>query len=193
VREPDGHFISFEAPGAGSAPGQGTEATNVNSEGTVIGLWIDNNNVFHGFFRSRGGALMSFDVPDAQGTFPSIGPALSPLGVSTGQYTDGKGLIHAYVRQRTGAITSFDPPGSVETFAQGINPEGAIVGTFGDASGIGHGFLRKPDGAITSFDVPGSLSNTNAKDVSLFGVTTGFWNDGVTFITVLFDIRTVCS
>jgi hypothetical protein len=84
-------------------------------------------------------------------------------------------------------------PGSVETFAQGINPEGAIVGTFGDASGIGHGFLRKPDGAITSFDVPGSLSNTNAKDVSLFGVITGFWNDGVTFITVLFDIRTVCS
>jgi probable HAF family extracellular repeat protein len=95
VREPDGHFISFEAPGAGSAPGQGTEATNVNSEGTVIGLWIDNNKVFHGFFRSSGGALMSFDVPDAQGTFPSIGPALSPLGVSTGQYTDGKGLIHA--------------------------------------------------------------------------------------------------
>jgi hypothetical protein len=48
------------------------------------------------------------------------------------------------------------------------------VGTFGDANGIGHGFLRKPNGAITSFDVPGSLSNTNAKDVSLFGVTTGF-------------------
>jgi hypothetical protein len=184
VRQPDGHFITFEAPGAGSGPNQGSEVCNINSEGTIVGLYIDKNNVFHGFTRSRGGALTSFDAPDAgtvpdqgQGTFPSVGPALSPLGVSTGQYADGKGLIHGYVRQRAGAITSFDPPGSVVTFAGGINPEGAIVGTFGDANGIGHGFLRNASGFITSFDVPGSLSNTNAKDISLFGVITGFWND----------------
>jgi hypothetical protein len=176
VREPDGRFITFEAPGAGSGQNQGTEVTNINSEGTIFGSWIDSKNVSHGFFRSRGGALTSFDVSNAKGTFPSPGPALSPLGVSTGQYVDGKGVIHGYVRQRAGAITSFDPPGSVETFANGISPEGVIVGTFGDANG-GHAFLRKVSGAITSFDVPGSLSNTNAWDINLFGIITGYWND----------------
>jgi hypothetical protein len=179
---PDGRFVTFEAPGAGSGQSQGTEVTNINSEGTIVGLYIDKNNAFHGFSRSFGGALTPFDAPNAgagpnQGTSPSSGPALNPLGVSTGQYTDAKGSTHGYVRQRTGAITSFDPPGSVATFAEGINAGGGVVGTFGDNDGFGHGFLRNASGAIISFDVPGSLSNTNAKDISLFGVITGFWND----------------
>jgi catechol 2,3-dioxygenase-like lactoylglutathione lyase family enzyme len=182
VRDPDGHFITFEAPGAGSGQNQGTEVADINSEGTIVGLWIDSNNVFHGFFRSRLGALTSFDAPNAgtgldQGTSPSTGTALSPLGVSTGQDTDGKGIIHGYVRQRAGAITSFDPPGSIITFAEGINPEGVIVGTFGDNNSVFHGFVRNVNGAITSFDVPGALLNTNAKDITLFGVITGLWND----------------
>ena len=181
VRQADGRFITFEAPGAGSGPGQGTIVCNINSEGTIVGTWIDHHDVFHGFFRSREGALTSFDAPNAgtgsmQGTSPSFGPALSPLGVSTGQYVDGKGQFHGYVRLRAGAITSFDPSGSINTFANGISPEGAIVGTFGDANG-GHAFVREPSGVITSFDVPGSLSNTNAWDINLFGVITGYWND----------------
>jgi hypothetical protein len=156
--------------------------TAINSEGTIVGLWIDKNNVFHGFLPSRGGALTSFDAPNAgtgpnQGTFPSTGPTLSPLGVSIGQYLDGKGVVHAYVRQRTGTITQFDPPGSVTTYAEGINPQGAVVGTYGDSNGIFHGFLRTPSGEITSIDVPGFLNNSNAKDITLFAVIVGLWND----------------
>jgi hypothetical protein len=182
VREPDGHFITFEAPGAGSGPNQGTEVADINSEGTIVGVWIDSNGAYHGFIRTRAGALKSFDAPNAgtgmgQGIIPSATTALGPSGVSTGQYVDGKGTYHGYVRQRAGAITSFDPPGSTNTLAEGINPEGTIVGTFGDKNNVGHAFVRNAHGAINTFDVPGALNNTNARDITPYGVITGLWND----------------
>jgi hypothetical protein len=182
VRRPDGHITTFEAPGAGSAPGQGTEVADINSEGVTVGLYIDSRNVAHGFFRSPAGTLTSFDAPNAgtgpgQGTAPSPSTALGPLGVLTGQYVDGQGVYHGLVRQRTGAIISFDPPGSTSTFSEGINLQGTVVGTFGDSNFVGHGFVRKANGEITSFDVPGALSNTNALDITPFGVITGYWSD----------------
>jgi probable HAF family extracellular repeat protein len=181
VREPNGRFITFDAPRAGSGPNQGTVAVDVNSEGTIVGLWIDSNGAYHGFFRSRAGALKSFDAPNAgtgvgRGTIPSPA-ALSPFEVSTGQYLDGKNIYHGYVRQRAGAITSFDPLGSIATFTEGINLEGAIVGNFGDKNNVYHAFVRSAKGAINVFDVPGALFNTNAKGITPFGLITGLWND----------------
>jgi probable HAF family extracellular repeat protein len=182
VREPDGRFITFDAPGAGSGPIQGTAALDINSEGTIVGVSVDSNGAYHGFIRTRDGAIKSFDAPNAgsgpnQGTFPSASKALGPSGVSTGQYIDSKGTQHGYVRQLTGVITSFDPPGSIATFANGINPEGTIVGSFGDKNNAGHSFVRNANGAINTFDVPGSFDASNAMDITPLGVITGNWGD----------------
>ncbi len=50
VRQPDGHITTFEAPGAGTGQGQGTQVSDINSEGIAVGLYIDSRNAVHGFF-----------------------------------------------------------------------------------------------------------------------------------------------
>ena len=48
LRKPDGRFIVFDAPRAGTGPNQGTAALDINLEGEIAGYTLDNNNVSHG-------------------------------------------------------------------------------------------------------------------------------------------------
>ena len=178
LREPGGHFITFDAPGAGTGFSQGTVADDINSEGTILGNVYDSNGAFHGFLRSRSGAFTLFDVPKAT-VIPASGSGLNAFGVSTGWYYLGTDFrtAHGYVRQSGGTITSFDPPGSKNTVPESINLEGTIVGTFTDAGFANHGFIRSANGTITTFDVPGSFNYTSAVGITPFGVITGSWAD----------------
>ena len=47
-----GQFTTFDAPGAGTSPGQGTLAAAINAAGTVSGMYWDANYVTHGFVRA---------------------------------------------------------------------------------------------------------------------------------------------
>jgi hypothetical protein len=50
---PQPTFITFDAPGAGTDPGEGTVPQAINPSGTITGTSIDVNFVFHGFLRPR--------------------------------------------------------------------------------------------------------------------------------------------
>jgi len=44
-------FTTFDAPGAGTAAGQGTVPLSINPAGAVAGWYIDASGVTHGFLR----------------------------------------------------------------------------------------------------------------------------------------------
>src|SRR5947208_16296267 len=56
-------ITTFDAPGAGTAAGQGTIAVGNNTPGAITGQFIDGNNVNHAFVRSNQGIFSTFDVP----------------------------------------------------------------------------------------------------------------------------------
>ena len=165
-------ITAFDAPGAGTGPGQGTLAFVINPSGAIEGQYVDANNVFHGFLRSRDGAITTFDAPGAgTGAFHGTQPfSMNPQGAITGFYTDDSGLSHGFVRAPDGSFTTFDAPGagipvalctpplicSTGTQGASINTAGAISGQYVDTSGVFHGFLRSRDGSITAFDAPGA-------------------------------------
>src|SRR6516164_7884337 len=67
-------IITFDAPGAGTAAGQGTTPIVINPAGVIAGFYVDPSNVVHSFLRSRAGDITTFDAPGAgtgafQGTF----------------------------------------------------------------------------------------------------------------------------
>jgi hypothetical protein len=65
----DGTIQTFDVPGAGTGPFQGTLVTvddGLNSEGDIVGGYIDSSNVLHGFIRLHDGEVLYFDPP-AQG------------------------------------------------------------------------------------------------------------------------------
>ena len=87
--------------GAGTGPGQGTIAGNINPAGTIALWFVDPGNVSHGYLRTKNGAITTFDVPGAgrgssQGTFPFCNNAADTI---TGWYIDSNGLQHGYLRR----------------------------------------------------------------------------------------------
>src|SRR5271170_1077314 len=54
----------FDAPGAGTGAYQGTVPNDINSGGEITGLYLDDNNVYHGFLLLDG-TFTTFDAPGA--------------------------------------------------------------------------------------------------------------------------------
>ena len=153
-------IITIDVPSAGTGPGQGTNPYAINPAGAIAGQYIDGNDVFHGFLRTRGGTITTFDVPGAE-PFGTAVRSMNPAEVITGWFADATNTAHGYVRARDGTISMFDAPGGgtgdfLGTFAEDINPAGVIAGLYEDDGLTVHGFVRAPDGTITSFDAPGA-------------------------------------
>src|SRR5262245_12506934 len=154
-------IITFDAPGGGTGPGQGTITFAINPAGTISGRYADSGGAIHGFVRTRDGAIITFDAPGA-GTGPRQGTrpfSINPAGTTAGYYNDASGVFHGFLRSRNGVITTFNIPGAGTgpgqgTFAGNINPADAIAGRYVDANDVAHGFLRGPNGSISTFDAP---------------------------------------
>src|SRR5215471_10760828 len=131
---------SFDAPGAGTGPNQGTQPFGINPSGVITGFYTDAGDANHGFMRNRNGAITTFDPPGA-GTGPGQGTnafSITPAGAIAGRYSDASDVFHGFLRTPDGAITTFDAPGAGTGANQGtrtaneegLSPAGAIVGGF---------------------------------------------------------------
>src|ERR1700761_5012188 len=94
------HITSFSAPGAGTGAGQGTGGFDINPQGTVVGSYLDDNNVFHGYECVSGcgsaDTFTEFNAPGA-GTAANQGTitfSINQLGVLAGFYIDSNTVAH---------------------------------------------------------------------------------------------------
>ena len=168
-------IITYEAPGAGTGAGQGTQAPGINPAGAITGFYWDDRSVAHGFLRAPDSRITTFDAPGAgsetvsgfYGTAVGLGGqgtyaiAINPEGAIAGTYIDKDNVMHGFLRSPDGRFTTIDVPGAGKGFALGteadnINSMGTIAGSYADANSVWHGFLRTPDGKITKFDVRGA-------------------------------------
>jgi hypothetical protein len=95
-----GNYVTFAAANyppccIWSAP------SGINPAGTITGSYNDGFEINHGFWRTRGGTVTTFDVPGAgtgfnQGTLP-IG--ITPGGVIAGLYRDANNVTHGFLFQ----------------------------------------------------------------------------------------------
>jgi hypothetical protein len=185
-------IATFDPPGGGTGPGQGTSALNIDPSGTIIGFTRDSNNARHAFIRSKDGSFTVFDAPGAgTGSFQGTRAyAINSDGTITGFFFDSVTVAHAYVRSKHGVITVFDAPGAGTGPGQGtiffspeiLNNDGEIAGHYVDSGGVSHGFLRDENGVITTFDAPGAGTGngqgTFSFAISQGGQITGFYFDG---------------
>jgi hypothetical protein len=166
-------FITFDAPGAGQASGQGTGcfaytgcSVIINNSGAITGYYLDANNVFHGFVRSRKGKFTSFEAPGADttpGDFNGTEPnAINDAGAIAGVYYDINNVAHGFLRSPEGGMATFDPPGSTATIPIAMNLESAIVGYYVDETGVFGGFLRRADGTFATWKDPNACNTANS-------------------------------
>ena len=190
-------IITFDAPGAGTAAGQGTIAFCLNPSGAIAGFTRDANNARHGFLRAPDGTFTIIDDPAAGTCSTNCGAigngqgtrayAINPSGVFVGFFPDNSARSHGFLRAPDGTFTQIDAPDAgtgpfpqgtfpSEITPMGINPAGAITGFYVDANSAQHGFVRAPGGQITEFDPTGSIF-TNPNAIDQLGDITGFYFD----------------
>ena len=177
----EGTFVTFDAPGAGMGPFEGTLPFAIDPAGVITGAYFDANFVPHGFLRFANGTVTPFDVPGAVSTYPSGGISLS--GAITGTYGGPNGS-GGFVRAPNGSFTTFDFgfPDLFVASPLSISPAGTIAGTYIDATDFAlHGFLRNPDGTTTTFEAPGAgtsfLQGTQPVSISPGGTVAGCYVD----------------
>jgi hypothetical protein len=197
LRNPDGKFTKFNAPGADTKAGDfnGTLPNAINDAGAITGVYYDASNEAHGFLRSPEGKFTTFDVPG--GTIGAINPiALNLEAAIVGVYQDQNGVFQAFLRRPDGTFETWSGPGACDatpatgcfgTGAFSINDFGTVAADYEDNSGnfVDHGLLRSPRGKFTTFEAPGSGSSSyqgtgspgSSVSVNQFGAVAGYYID----------------
>jgi len=111
-----------------------TQATAINNQDVVVGVYEDASGVFHGFIRQAGGSTETVDVPGAS-TAPGLGTVI--LGVNeagwvSGHFWDSSNAEHGFTRSPQGQFYQVDVPlpGVTATGGGGLNNQGIFVGHY---------------------------------------------------------------
>lgn len=193
IRTPKGDYVAFEAPGADTTPDSynGTVPSSINDLGVVVGQYYDASGASHGFLRSPGGELTTFNVPGQAGINPI---AINLEGEVDGYYVDSSNSIHAFLRTPNGKITTWSGPGACTgsyldgcygTGASNLNAFGIVAGGYEDANFVHHDFVRILGGELKVFDVPGAGTGATQGTgcpgcflgLNQFGAIAGIWSD----------------
>jgi hypothetical protein len=168
AQDHDSNFVTFHVPHSTY-----TSPLAINNALTVMGVYADAKNTYHGFIREIWGRIISFDPPGSTYTSPS---GLNDRGAITGFYVDSTGT-HGFLRSPEGAFTSFDVPDSPVTLPVGINDSDTIAGYYEDqnynTNHVVHGFVRSRHGTITSFDAGPAGGSTIPAAINGSGMITG--------------------
>lgn len=192
-----GKYVNFDAPGAmTSVPAGayvvGTEVSDMNNQGQVIGTYSSNSSIKRrGFVRDAQGIVHLLDDPSA-GIPSSDGPkslaitllhAINDAGTIVGMSLDPIGRSTAFIRRIDGTFQDFQCQPGYPASAESINNEGVIFGGCGTGSRW-NAMIRKPDGTFVTFSAPDSSAaqpwfGTYATSINNLGLSTGSYYDSI--------------
>jgi hypothetical protein len=174
-------FVSFDAPGAGTASNQGTFPTVINQSGAVAGIYTDSSGLLHQFLRMPSGTITEFDPPSltlTQLTGLNVHGEIVGYGFGFSS-TLHRSVTRGYLRSGTGAFIRVDAPGAIDTVPFAINDSGLVAGYYDDVTN--HGFIRDLDGNYLVLDEPsaggGSGQGTVPFAINAIGEVTGLYWD----------------
>lgn len=173
LRQPDGTFVSFDAPNADTANSSG--ANSINASGAIVGSFLDKSTeVAHGFLRLSDGTFTIFDAPGANTAAfggGTGGASINSQGDIAGQFVDVNGARHGFIRKADGTYTVFDVSSSqclgCAPNVQVINDNGVVVGTTQPNTGGPRVFLRAADGTLTLFAPGGAAGGGPTANVGM--------------------------
>lgn len=160
-------YSTIAPPGARSST-----AFGINARGAVVGTFVDQSFVQHGFLLSKGGFTV-IDVPGAKGT---IARGINSRGEIVGSYQlpgDPPEAARGFLRAKKGEFVNVHYPGHSWEIAQRILPNGTIVGCRHDYDMMEsmRGVTIQSDGA-SEIDAFGSMNNGATPGLDLM---VGFW------------------
>ncbi len=177
TRDAAGVLTIIDAPGAGTATGQGTYTAGVSNGGQIAGSYADSGGREHGFWLGPSGRFVIFDAPDSDETFAS---GINDSGQVSGfYYYDGfpAGPFGFIWTDGSPALT-FEPANTLYLYSARINSYGEVAGYFENTLGKSRLYYRDANGNITTFSPsPGPVSgDIYVAAINDSGTIVGYFN-----------------
>jgi hypothetical protein len=136
-----------------------TEATGINDEGDVTGLYLDSAGVQHGFVK-KGKTYTTIDV---KGDTDADAYAINNAGVMTVYAVNSAGGYDSFLYNGKKFTPIRDPnAGTLGTIVHTPNNKGQVDGSYYDSAGDVHGFLLDGGHYYTLDDPTGCKCDTRA-------------------------------
>jgi uncharacterized membrane protein len=168
VRAQEREYTTIPTP-AGT---RSATAFGINARGDVVGSFVDQSLVQHGFLLSKG----DFTVIDFPGAQATQARGINPRGDIVGNYSslgDPPNAARGFLLTKDGEFVNVPFPGHSWEIPQRILPDGTIVGCRHDHDNMEtmKGIVIGKDGA-SEIDAFGSMNNGATPDLQLM---VGFW------------------
>lgn len=168
VRAQDREYTNIAPQGA-----RASTAFGINPAGDIVGSFVDQSSVTHGFLLTKKGEFTVIDFPGARGT---IARGIGPDGDIVGSYTlpgDPGVAARGFLLTKHGEFMNVRFPGHSWEIAQRILPDGTIVGCRHneDQMETMRGVVIGKDGA-SEIEAFGSMNNGATPGL---GMVVGFW------------------
>jgi hypothetical protein len=155
-------ITTFDAPGAGTGSGQGTQSYSINASGVIAGCYRSGANEQYGFVRAVDGAITSISDSSFAGTYAyGINAAGTIVGNVWENGEGGSGMIYTDANFSVFTAPKEGTGNGQGTIGFSINAGGDTTGWFIDTNNAYHGWVRTPKGVLTTFDAPGDGAGSN--------------------------------
>ena len=155
-----------EVPGASA-----TYADFVNSDGTIVGSYIDADGLYHPYYMRPDGRFITVDDSEraAHREYLFV-HGINDAGISVSRVKLRGDIPRTYVgRVREGNI-ELKFPGAVSTEGWNINQDGSVVGNYISLDGRTHGFIARPVSQVEAESYSNAYTVTLSKGLNMLSV-----------------------
>ena len=157
--------IIIEYPGASE-----TFADFINSQGGMVGSYVDDDGTYTPYLRAADGRFVSFDLP-TQETYEFFyvhGQTDTKISVARGKVVGD--APRTYVGSFLGGLHELKVPGSVSTEGYNINQDASVVGHYDSTDGRRHGFIARLGTEEVSTAFSNAYTVTLSKGLNMLSV-----------------------
>ena len=157
--------IIVEYPGASE-----TFADFINSQGGMVGSYVDDEGSYTPYLRAADGRFVSFSLP-TQETYEFFyvhGQTDTKVSVARGKVVGE--VPRTYVGSFLGGLHELKVPGSVSTEGYNINQDASVVGHYDSPDGRRHGFIARLGTEAESDAFSNTYTVTLSKGLNMLSV-----------------------
>ena len=162
--------IIVEYPGAVE-----TFADFVNSQGGMVGSYVDDKGTYTPYLRAADGRFVSFNLPteETYQFFYVHGQTDTKISVARGKVVGD--VPRTYVGSFLGGLHELKVPGSVSTEGYNINQDVSVVGHYDSPDGRRHGFIARLNTEEVSTAFSNAYTVTLSKGLNMLSVPLEPW------------------
>ncbi|MCG9128071.1 T9SS type A sorting domain-containing protein [Candidatus Poribacteria bacterium] len=147
-----------------------TYADFINTEGRMVGSYVDPDGTFHPFTLTANGRFLSIDLQNASDYEYFFLHGINDVGTLVGRAQKYNDIPRTYVGSFQHGLVELNYPGSVSTEGYNINQDGSIVGNYKSDDGRTHGFIARPVTKALSDFFDNTFNMTLSKGLNMLSV-----------------------